>query len=118
VLAILAVCFRLVLPVSEPPVQADPSASQLLALLGEHALCLATAGAVPDSSPQTPPAHQHDDSRCCLWHAGAGFAPPPVFAAAFVAFADPFRADLPAATDLPPVRPPGISRARGPPTET
>ena len=45
---------------------------------GEHALCLADAGAAPPASPAdsgpAAPAHEHG-IFCCLWHSPAAVAP-------------------------------------------
>jgi hypothetical protein len=114
VLAILALCLRLALPVSMPaPPQFDAAAA-----LGEHALCLSgDRAAVPREAPRAPPGEhaEHNGLGCCLWHVATAFLLPridpplrPAFAASLPAVA------APAATA--PSRTAGLVQARGPPT--
>jgi hypothetical protein len=84
-LALLALCLRLVWP--SPPVPAAPDTG-FLAALGEHAMCLAVPVAdrkapLPRerNAPQPNDHADHDSLSCCLWHAAAAITLPQVGAA-------------------------------------
>jgi hypothetical protein len=82
-LALLALCLRLLWP--SPPVPAAPDTG-FLAALGEHAMCLAGPVAdgkapLPRNAPQPNDHADHDSLSCCLWHAAAAFTLPQVGAA-------------------------------------
>src|SRR5581483_7843715 len=77
-LAVLALCLRLAIPAWTPETIAGPAspAADLVALYGEHALCMAAAlGETPPDPGETPKAPAHDHGLCCLFHANLGFAP-------------------------------------------
>ncbi len=82
-IAVLALCLQLAVPAWMPePAAAAPSTADLVALFGEHALCIAAArGEAPADAPADPGGGQkapaHDHGLCCLFHANLGFAPPP-----------------------------------------
>jgi hypothetical protein len=128
-LAMLALCLRLV-PAPDHPWPVDRAAARgdTAALFDEHALCLAApapdpvpdpaSDRAPDPPPRETPAHHHDNTACCLWHAGAGAPPPPLGALLPVAVtAEPAVAAVAQEflVSLPVLRPVG---ARAPPSET
>jgi hypothetical protein len=116
-IAVLALCLRLAIPASTPATIATPSspAADLVALYGEHALCIAAAqGEAPPDPGGGPKEPAHDHGLCCLFHANLGFpttAPPAPTRLAFVGIVAP----LPDATAPTPRLPTGAARARAPP---
>jgi hypothetical protein len=116
-LAVLALCLRLTVPAWAPETIAAPGpAADLVALYGEHALCVAAAqGETPPDPGNTPQEPAHDHGTCCLFHANLGFPPP-------LAPSTPTRlalastvAPFPDATAPNPRLPTGAARARAPP---
>ena len=76
--AVLAFSLRLAVPVWAPaPSVAAPSAADLVALFGEHALCIAAARGEAPSDPGSKPKAEHDHGVCCLFHGNLGFTLPP-----------------------------------------
>ena len=118
VLAVVALALRLLAPNAAPPPPTSASPAELAALFGEHALCLAAAGAIPQTPPDTPAPHRHDDARCCLWHVGPALAATPVFAAAQIVFAERAAPVSRPAAEPPPIHAPGAAQPRGPPART
>ncbi|HEY1799066.1 MAG TPA: DUF2946 family protein [Stellaceae bacterium] len=117
-LAVLALCLRLAIPALTPEPIAAPSSSaaDLVALYGEHALCVAAALGETPPDPgdgQKPPAHDH--SLCCLFHANFGFPPPQAPPAPTRLALAGTVVSLPDATTPTPRLPTGAPRARGPP---
>ncbi|GEM_PF-6639302 len=81
-LAVVALVLRLA-AYALPPA---PAPAELGTLLGEHALCLAAAGAVP--APAKPRPAGHDDTACaacCPSHAATAFVLPPAAATGEIA---------------------------------
>src|SRR5665213_3586755 len=74
-LAVLGLCLRLATPTWAPEHTAAPTGADLVALYGEHALCIAAARSEAPPEP-TPPGPQHDHGLCCLFHANFGFGLP------------------------------------------
>jgi hypothetical protein len=103
-----------------PPPAAAPGS--LAAAFGEHALCLSAAasgetrpaGPVGDGPARSGQHADHDDAKCCQWHASGSIILTGAGIVALLAFATP--ADRFAEAKTPP---PGLSlawaRARGPP---
>jgi hypothetical protein len=83
ILAILALCLRLVLPAAIPAIPANGVPLDLVAAFGEHALCIAAAEADRDAAAPQTPAPQHDGHSghecpgCCssVVALGAGLLP-------------------------------------------
>ena len=117
-LAVLALGLRLAWPA--PPLPPSVGIAEL-AVLGEHALCLADparadrALARGDSAPAPAGDHaDHEHSLCCLWHAAGGFVVPQVAAVARLTFVE--TAPIVASTSrYRPADLTGSARARGPP---
>jgi hypothetical protein len=116
-LAVLALCLGLFAPAWAPQTIAAPSPSaDLVALYGEHALCIAAAqGEAPAEPGGSQKAPAHDHRLCCLFHANFCFPPPPAPSAptrlALISAVTP----LSDATALAPRPPTGAPRARAPP---
>ena len=114
-LAVLALCLRLATPNWAPEHTVAAPDADLVALFGEHALCIAAARGEAPSEPTPPAPAQHDHGLCCLFHANLGFAVPP-------APPVPTRIALDAPAELftpilalTPRAPTGAARARAPP---
>lgn len=115
VAAVLAICVRLVVPAWMPAPTVAPFGADLVALLGEHALCLAGArGDGPPINPQQP-AQNHDAATCCLFHASLGAALPPAPATPTPAAFGTRIAHFSPATAPPALPATGTARARAPP---
>jgi hypothetical protein len=118
---LLALCLRLAVPAWAPAPNIAPSGADLVALLGEHALCLAAArGDAPPADPAEPqnaPAQEHDGATCCLFHAALGTALPSAPPAATFALSENRIVHFAAAPTPPSLVPTGAARARAPPTE-
>ena len=90
-LAILALCLRLVSPA--PVAQTAVIDPGLLAAFGEHAICIAHAGGaaapVPIERPSAPAGHHtdHDGLQCCPLHVGTGVLAPGTTAFSRIGFA-------------------------------
>lgn len=117
-LAVMALCLRLAVPAWTPEPVAAPSLppADLVALYGEHALCVAAALAEAPADPghdQKAPAHDH--RLCCLFHASFGFPPPSAPSAPTRLALASTVAPLPDATAPTPRLPTGAARARAPP---
>ncbi|HEX3884382.1 MAG TPA: hypothetical protein VHW66_17130 [Stellaceae bacterium] len=113
-LAVLALCLRLATPAFAPEPVAVPAGPDLVALFGEHALCIAAARGEAPTEP-APPAQQHDHGLCCLFHANLGFAPPsapPTPTLVALDAAVELLAPVPVLTSRAPA---GAARARAPP---
>jgi hypothetical protein len=115
VLAIAVLLLRLAVPLPAPAPTA--AAADLIALFGEHALCIAAAaGETPAETPSSPGDQHadHHDLACCSFHAGPGGVLPPtpdfVQTAYTALILPPGRA-----TALPPVAIDGPAQARAPP---
>ena len=121
-MALCALVLRLAVPAPAPtPVDREVG---LVALFGEHALCLAGAGRVGQdeapSKPSAPARGQHDNHHagwCCPWHATSAIVPPTAAAAIVVFFAISIDRVAPAAI-APPARPGGPAQPRAPPTQS
>ena len=116
-LAVLALCFGLAAPAWTPQTLFAGPDTDLAALLGEHALCLAAGQGEAPADPgngQKAPAHDH--RLCCLFHANFGFPPPAPPAPTRLAL-DSTVAPLPDAAVLVSCLPGGAPRARAPPTQ-
>jgi hypothetical protein len=116
-IAVLALCLQLAVPAWMPePAAAAPSTADLVALFGEHALCIAAArGETPAEPGGEQKGQAHDHGLCCLFHANFGFAPPAApptpTRLAYYTLAAP----IPDAAALTPRPPTGAARARAPP---
>ncbi len=116
--AVLALCLRLAVPAWAPETIAAPAApaADLVALYGEHALCIAAAqGETPPDPGDGPKKLVHDHGTCCLFHANFGFPPPPAPSAPTRLALVSIVAPLPDATAPAPRLPTGAARARAPP---
>jgi hypothetical protein len=116
-IAVLALCLRLVWPA--PPIPPAVIGADGVATFGEHALCLAGGGDLPASGKETPAAPadhaDHDSARCCLFHAVSGVTPVPPAAAMRIAFVAPAPPSVEAVPYRAPAYPRGTSPARAPP---
>jgi hypothetical protein len=115
---VLALCLRLAIPAWAPVTVVAPTspAADLVALYGEHALCIAAAlGETPRDPGDGQKAPAHDHGICCLFHANLGFATPPVPPTPTRLALDSPTAPLPEAASLTPRLPTGAARARAPP---
>jgi hypothetical protein len=118
--ALCALVLRLAIPA---PIPVDPEIG-LVALFGEHALCISDAArAGPDQVPSRQPSpapDRHDDHHtgwCCHWHTAAAIVPPAGAAPFRIDFATP--ADRVAAAAIaPPARPGGPAQPRAPPKQS
>jgi hypothetical protein len=113
-IAVLALCLRLVWPA--PPMPSAVIGADGVATFGEHALCLAGGGDLPASGKEAPAAPaDHDSARCCLFHAVSGVTPVPPAAAMRIAFVAPAAPSVEAVPYRAPAYPRGTSPARAPP---
>ena len=119
--AVLALCLRLAMPAWAPVPSVASSGADLVALLGEHALCLAAApGEAPPADPSEPqkaPAQDHDAAACCPFHASLGAALPSAPPTATFAASESRIAHFAPATAATPQMPTGAARARAPPPQ-
>lgn len=121
-MALCALVLRLAVPAPAPaPIDREVG---LVALFGEHALCLSAATrAAQDEAPSKPsspardPHENHHAGWCCQWHGTSAIVPPTAMAAVVVFFA--ISNDRAAGAAIaPPPRPGGPSQPRAPPTES
>jgi hypothetical protein len=118
---VLALCLQLAVTAWMPePVAAAPSTADLVALFGEHALCIAAArGEAPADAPDHPGGEQKAPARdhgiCCLFHANLGFAPPAAPPTPTRLAFHTLAAPIPDTASLTPRPPTGAARARAPP---
>ncbi len=116
----MALCALVLRLAAQSPIPIDPETG-LVALFGEHVLCVSGAvrggqDQVP-SNPSPPPRDQHDNHHagwCCHWHATAAIVPPAATVAVRVYFATPTDRVTIAAIALP-ARPGGSAQPRAPP---
>jgi hypothetical protein len=121
-MALCALVLRLAVPAPAPTL-VDPEIG-LVALFGEHALCLSGATRAGQdeapSKPTSPARGQHDNHHagwCCHWHATSAIVPPTAAAAVLVFFAVAVDR-IAVAAIAPPARPGGPAQPRAPPTQS